>query len=244
VVKIIDANWKIAQEAFCEAYHVNGTHPQILTYLGDTNSQVDVWDTFSRVLTPGGTASPLLDSAPTKDDMLRAMLDVRVDQQLPDGLPAGRSARTIGAEAGRVRWRSVVGDAADNLSDAELMDSLDYTLFPNFHPWGAFNRIVYRFRPNGDDHRSAIMEVLLLAPFKGERPPPAPVHRLAVDEPWTNAPELGLLSKVFDQDTFNMSKVQLGLETTWKPGVTLSNYQEGKVRWLHQLLATWVEGAP
>jgi hypothetical protein len=41
-----------------------------------------------------------------------------------------------------------------------------------------------------------------------------------------------------------MSKVQLGLETTWKPGVTLSNYQEGKVRWLHQLLATWVEGAP
>ena len=33
VSRIINANWKIAQEAFCEAYHVNATHPQILTYL-------------------------------------------------------------------------------------------------------------------------------------------------------------------------------------------------------------------
>ena len=85
-----------------------------------------------------------------------------------------------------------------------MVDNLDYTLFPNFHPWGAFNRIVYRFRPNGDDHRSSIMEVFFLAPFKGERPPPSPVHLLGPDEPWTDAPELGVLGKVFEQDTFNM----------------------------------------
>ena len=40
-----------------------------------------------------------------------------------------------------------------------------------------------------------------------------------------------------------MGKVQLGLETTFKPGVTLANYQEGKVRWLHDKLTEWVEGA-
>jgi len=104
------------------------------------------------------------------------------------------------------------------MSDSEMMDSLDYTLFPNMHPWGAFNRIVYRFRPNGDDHRSAIMEVIFLSPFQGERPPPAPMHELGEDEPWTNAPELGVLAKVFEQDTFNMCNIQLGLETTFKPG--------------------------
>ena len=98
----------------------------------------------------------------------------------------------------------------DEWSDAEMVDNLDYTLFPNFHPWGAFNRIVYRFRPNGDDHRSSIMEVLFLAPFKGERPPPAPIHHLGVDDPWTDAAELGVLGKVFEQDTFNMPRVQLG----------------------------------
>jgi nitrite reductase/ring-hydroxylating ferredoxin subunit len=241
VAKVIEANWKITQEAFCEAYHVGGTHPQILPYLGDTNSQVDVWDTFARVITPGGTPSPLLDWKPTEEDMLRSMLDVRVDQALPLPLSEGQTARAVGAAAAREQWRPIVGDRVDRMSDAEMMDSLDYTLFPNFHPWGAFNRIVYRFRPNRDDHRSALMEVLFLSPFAGQRPPPAPVHHLGVHEPWTNAPELGMLAKVFDQDTFNMSKVQRGLETTFKPGITLGNYQESKIRWLHQMLGAWVE---
>ena len=242
VSKVIRANWKITQEAFCEAYHVGGTHPQILPYLGDTNSQVDIWDTFSRVITPGGTPSPLLPWEPTEEDMLRSMLDVRVDQETPLPLEAGQTARAVAAAAARERWRKMVGDRVDRMSDSEMMDSLDYTLFPNFHPWGAFNRIVYRFRPNGDDHRSSIMEVLFLSPFEGERPPPAPVHVLGPDDPWVDAPELGMLAKVFEQDTFNMGNIQLGLETTFKPGITLGNYQESKVRWLHQLLGDWVEG--
>jgi nitrite reductase/ring-hydroxylating ferredoxin subunit len=242
VSKVIEANWKITQEAFCEAYHVNATHPQIMPYIGDTNSQVDVWDTFSRVITPGGTPSPLLDWEPTEDDMIRSMLDVRVDQQSPIALADGQTARAAGAAAARERWRSIAGDRVDDMSDAEMMDSLDYTVFPNFHPWGAFNRIVYRFRPNGDDHRSSIMECLFLSPFTGERPPPAPVHHLGVNDPWTEAPELGMLAKVFEQDTFNMSKVQRGLESTFKPGVTLSRYQESKVRWLHDMLGQYVEG--
>ena len=45
-----------------------------------------------------------------------------------------------------------------------------------------------------------------------------------------------MLGKVFEQDTFNMGRVQLGLESTRKPGITLANYQESKVRWLHQHL--------
>jgi phenylpropionate dioxygenase-like ring-hydroxylating dioxygenase large terminal subunit len=240
VAKVIRANWKITQEAFCEAYHVNATHPQIMPYLGDTNSQVDVWQRIARVITPGGTPSPLLGWEPTPDEMMRAMLDVRHDQESPVRLGADQSMRAVAAGMARERWRPVVGGVVDTMSDAEMMDSLDYTLFPNFHPWGAFNRIVYRFRPNGDDHRSAIMEVLFLSPFSGERPPPATVRHLGPDESWTSAPELGMLAKVFDQDVFNMAKVQLGLETTFKPGITLANYQESKVRWLHQLLEEFV----
>lgn len=33
-----------------------------------------------------------------------------------------------------------------------------------------------------------------------------------------------------------MERVQIGLETTVKPGVTLANYQESKVRWFHNML--------
>ena len=37
-----------------------------------------------------------------------------------------------------------------------------------------------------------------------------------------------------------MEKVQRGLETTRKPGITLGNYQESKIRWLHAKLDAWV----
>ena len=242
VCKTIRANWKIAQEAFCESYHVAGTHPQALPYLGDVNSQIDLWENFARVITPGGTVSPLLGWEPTEEQILRYMLDIRIDEESFVSLAPGQTARSASAQAARERWRPVVGDRVDDWSDAEFIDNIDYTLFPNFHPWGAYNRIVYRFRPNGDDHRSALMDVFLLSPFSGERPAPAKTTHLDADDSWTMAPELGMLAKVFDQDGFNMPMVQKGLEQTRKPGVTLANYQESKVRWLHEHLTDWVEG--
>ncbi len=241
VAKLNRCNWKVAQEAFCEAFHVNATHPEVSAYLGDTNSQIDVWDTFSRVITPSLTPSPLLDWEPSEEDMARAMLDLRLDEDMPLEIPEGTTARELMAAATRERWRPVVGDGVDGWADAEFLDSIDYTLFPNFHPWGAYNRIVYRFRPNGDDHRTSIMEVIWLAPFpEGERPPDAPVRWLDFADEWSTVEEFGILAKVFDQDFFNMEQVQRGLEATRKQGVTLANYQESKVRWLHQLLGEWV----
>ncbi len=242
VVKVIRANWKIAQEAFCESYHVAGTHPQASPYLGDVNSQIDIWDNFARVITPGGTASPLLNWEPTEPEILRYMLDIRLDEESFVDLSDGKSARAASAAAARERWRPIVGESVDSWSDAEFIDNIDYTVFPNFHPWGAYNRIVYRFRPNGDDHASALMEVMMLAPFAGERPMPAKTTHLGADDPWTDAAELGLLAKVFEQDSFNMPKVHKGLVQTAKPGVTLANYNESKVRWLHDKLGEWVEG--
>lgn len=238
VAKIMPANWKIVQEAFCEAYHVSGTHPQVLKSLGCVNSQVDVWENCARVITPSLTPSPLLDYEVTHEDIVRAMLDIPEGQPAP-ALPDGTSPRAWSAAMARESLRADAGDLVEVYCDAEMVDNFDYTLFPNFHPWGAFNRITYRFRPNGNDHRSAIMECMMLAPFQGERPPPAPIRWLQADEPWSAA--LGFLGRVFDQDAFNMPKVQLGLEATYKAGVTLANYQESKVRWLHHKLTEWVE---
>ena len=68
-------------------------------------------------------------------------------------------------EAGRERWREVLGDEADDISDAELVDHWNYAVFPNLHPWGGYNRIVYRFRPNGDRHDESIFEVMFLTPY-------------------------------------------------------------------------------
>ena len=234
--KVMPCNWKIAQEAFCEAFHVNATHPQIMRSIGDVNSQVDVWENCSRVITAGETHSPLLTDV-SNPDLIRAMMDLDHDAEVPE-IPEGVSLRTFLADRSRENLKAIAGDRAETYCDAELMDSLDYTLFPNFHPWGAFNGIVYRFRPNGNDHRSSIMECMMLAPFEGERPPAAKVHWLEEDETWSSV--LGFLGKVFDQDSFNMPKVQQGLEATYMDGIVLSGYQESKVRWLHHKLTEWV----
>jgi Ring hydroxylating alpha subunit (catalytic domain) len=157
-------------------------------------------------------------------------------------VPDGSTARKTLAQAARRSLGSVMDPAyVDSLADAELVDSYYMTVFPNMHPWGGFNQITYRFRPNGDDHRSCIMEVFLLSPFQGRRPPPATERRLGPDEPWRGAvDELGSLARVFDQDEFNLEAVQKGLRTTRKRGVSFSVYQESKIRHFHHLLDRWL----
>ena len=113
-------------------------------------------------------------------------------------------------------------------------------MFPNFHPWGAYQRIVYRFRPNGDDHDTSIMDVYLLAPFTGERPPAAKVQWLTPEQTWIDATVLGSSARVFDQDAYNMPKVHRGLKTTTQKYLPLAGYQELKIRHMHHLLAKWV----
>lgn len=41
VGKILRCNWKLAQEAFMESFHVVATHPQLLAGMGDTITQYD-----------------------------------------------------------------------------------------------------------------------------------------------------------------------------------------------------------
>ncbi len=244
VTKVVNANWKLVQEAFMESYHVVTTHPQLLPGFGDANSQYDVFGNVSRTISPRGVASPLIGWAPTEQQQLDSALDVRLDDPPVLVVPDGGSARQVLAEAARTALRPALGDGAEELCDAELVDSYFINVFPNVHPWGAYNQIFYRFRPNGDDHRSALMEVMLLAPFRGDRPPPATEIRLGPEEHWRDAVEaLGSLARVFDQDEFNLEAVQRGLLSTARTSVTLSAYQESRIRHFHHLYEQWVPGA-
>jgi phenylpropionate dioxygenase-like ring-hydroxylating dioxygenase large terminal subunit len=240
VAKKIRANWKVAQEAFDEGLHLGATHPQSAPYVGDANAAVDVYGNWARQISPSGTPIEDLPIDATEADILKRMLDVREQEELPIPFSQRSTARDAMAAAGRERWRQVLGDEADNISDAELVDHWNYAVFPNFHPWGGYNRIVYRFRPNGDRHDEAIFEVMFLTPYRGEKPPTAQVTHLDFGEPWTNAPELQTLALVMEQDTFNMESVQRGLQTIRREYVTTSKFQEGMVTWRHDLLTKWI----
>ena len=242
VAKRLRCNWKVAQEAFDEGLHLAATHPQAAPYVGDSNNAVDVYGNYARQISPSGTPVEEIPVEPQEREILARMLDVREGEDLPVAFSARTTARDAMAAAARERWRQVLGDDADEIGDAELVDHWNYAVFPNLHPWGAYNRIVYRFRPDGDRHDRCIFEVMFLTPFRGERPPPAQVTWIDVDEPWSKATELQTLALVMEQDSYNMAAVQRGLQTTRRPYVVTSGFQEGVISWRHDLLTAWVEG--
>ncbi|WP_197914066.1 aromatic ring-hydroxylating oxygenase subunit alpha [Mycolicibacterium chitae] len=94
VAKVIDCNWKVGMEAFLESYHVIATHPQLLEYLGDSNTQYDVYSRadglpgFNRMITPQATSSPHLEPLEPQD-----VLDAMFRDFYPDGWAPSRSPR-------------------------------------------------------------------------------------------------------------------------------------------------------
>jgi len=160
----------------------------------------------------------------------------------PGPIPEGANQRQVMASPSREALRPVLGDHVDQISDAELLDSIYLSVFPNFHPWGSFNRIVYRFRPNGSNPNECIHECMYFAavPVGEPRPAAAPIHWLGPDDDWVDAPELGLLAKVFNQDVHNLPSVQAGLKTMQQKHVIFADYGETKPRHFHELLEEWI----
>jgi nitrite reductase/ring-hydroxylating ferredoxin subunit len=242
VGKILRCNWKLAQEAFMESFHVVATHPQLLAGMGDTITQYDAFGNFARGITPNGvTSTHVRNWVPTEQDMIDALVDRSLDVPPPIVVPEGTTSRRALADHRRHGLADVLGEErSEALSDAEMCDSLVYMVFPNFHPWGAYNRLVYRFRPYGNHHDMCIMECMVLSPFKGERPPAAQLRMLGVDDDWTDAYELGLLTRVFNQDVYNLPRVQQGLESGSLDHVVFARYQETKIRMMHAELERWI----
>ncbi len=141
------------------------------------------------------------------------------------------------ADFNRDYLRGLIGDEVEAFSDAELNEQSFNNLFPNFSPWGGWGRIVYRFRPHGDNPDECLMQAMLLAPWpEGKpKPPPRAQRFLGADDDWTLAPELGNLAKIFQQDCNNIPQVHKGLKTKQPPYVWNSGYQESIIRNFHML---------
>jgi hypothetical protein len=253
VVKVFAANWKTAQEAFMEGYHNIATHPQFSIYparSGEGCEQFDAFENYARGLGQGSYEVSIAYS-PTA----RERLDTVTPIGHPDTFARIREQGPISdineqfekhCAIRREVLREYLGDQVDLLSDFEVNGGGFFNLFPNFHPWWAFDEIVYRFRPYQDQHEMCIMETYLLRPFKGERPKPAPIHWLGVDESYMDAPELSIVAQIFHQDEFNIPRVQQGMHglKAIGKGLTLGTYQATKIRHFHKLWDKWIYGKP
>ncbi len=241
VEKTVPANWKLALEAFLEAYHVMATHPQGLAQAGDANCQYDVFgDNVSRFVHTVGFPSPHLSGERSQAQILKDLggddLGLKLDER--------ESARAVFADF----LRSVFGEqmAVDlsNFSISEMIDSIEYYCFPNLviFPGVAF-RMVYRFRPDGDDVDSSIFDLyfLDLTP-EGQEAPPAPEPvKIDAKTSFTEVPNIDpTLAHIYDQDTDNLDRMTKGVKASRKVGQTLGNYQEVRIRRMRQTLASYL----
>ncbi len=241
VTKVIPANWKLNIEAFMEAYHVIETHPQVAVSNADANSQYDVYgEHANRFISPLGVLSPHLKGRHTEQDVLDQF--TVGDSSFLGGanreLKEGETARQRMADMMRTMFEQASGADLSKVSDSEMLDCFSYTLFPNTFVFpGISLPMVYRFRPVAGDHRKSLYEVFFLRPVPqtGERPEPAsPVH-LEEHQSFTEAEGMDPgFGAILDQDTENLLLEQEGIEASAKPGLTLGNYQEIRVRHFEQ----------
>src|SRR3546814_19345393 len=85
------------------------------------------------------------------------------------------------------------------------------------------------------------MEVYYLQTFaEGERPPPSPTNHLTIDQWFVEAPELGNLARVFDQDVLNFPAMQRGLDSSARGKISLTSGQDLKIRHFYEMHAAWL----
>lgn len=246
IAKILPCNWKLAMEAFIESFHIPVAHPQTTGYVAWDTSQYDIFPGVrhvNRMITleavPSTEAGPL----PQAETIRQMQRDISFHAGPAEIGPSETIREVFAARTRRKLSRSTGRDMRDT-SDAEMLDVIQYMLFPNLVPWGGQGApICYRFRPYENDPERSVMEIMLLfaKADDGSHPPPPPITWLGIDDSWESVEGLGSAGMVADQDTENLRRIQKGLKATRKPGITLAQYQESRIRHLHQTLDMYME---
>lgn len=247
IEKELACNWKVALEGFMEAYHTPLVHPEMTHVVGDWNMQHDIFgDHTSRDLCPLGVSSPTSKLGLTEQDLLdRSGLGDPSTRKKAE-VTAGKTARISMAEQVRQQFSERYGIDLSKLSDAECIDSLKYNIFPNTILYGGPGLPqIQQFLPLGNDPDRCLFVSWGFRPVAPDAPRPAPVEpfRVKEEESFTSAPGINEFSgRVLDQDTSIMRWQQEGMRASAKGAQTLSNYQESRIRRIHETLMKYVRG--
>jgi len=246
VRKPVNCNWKAVSDAFVETLHVFATHPELALFAPATSAQYDCYPDephFTRFHAVVGRPADELDRTASEQDVLDGFTSSYLTEAF--GTEAGRlrpgeTAREGLARLSRATYRDRLGLDVSAMPEAELLDAVQYTVFPNMHVWPSLaNPLVYRFFP-GPTPDICIWETSLFYPFQGERPPSGPTYDLTLDQSMADVPELGLFGPLLQQDAENLRYMQDGLKSSATGVMRLSRYHESGIRHLHNTLGSYV----
>ncbi len=236
----LPVNWKLAQEAFVEQYHVVETHPELVipgrlpprdgaTF--DPRRFVDAEIHYLHVMSDG------------MDGMVHAN-DVRIAESLRDiDLPADPvpaiAAWQRALNDAIVSWYRAEGCAIPDLNELEtkgINEPMGYC-FPHFFLLPMYSSASsYRFRPLGPEE--TLMEIWSLARFpEGRDPEPLPPPEVwESDDPrWPPIPA---------QDFSNLPRQQQGLHERGFEYMRLSERAEGHISNFERTVDGFLAGRP
>ena len=254
----IPSNWKVAQEAFYEAYHVSATHPQLekvgreIVYGdrvdGDLMYRNLVYDAMPRGHGRffGGDKTPVAGHVQeSTGDPLEAMaarmnltaqgLGAMILKEDIDLLLTLRGTQlppgaNLGAEYVRLQYEHAA--MVKRSPEILAMWSGVIVIFPNvlILPQ-AGNAAIYRALPDGDDPNRCTFEIFSVKTYpEGVRPPRAEVQlATALDDP----DQIGLIPR---QDLSNIPRIQEGLRSKGMHQTWLASRQEKLILNMHQEL--------
>jgi phenylpropionate dioxygenase-like ring-hydroxylating dioxygenase large terminal subunit len=236
----LPVNWKLAEEAFLEQYHVIETHPELVITGRDPSRSGGATD-------PRAVIDAELHYLHIMSEGMGGMVhanDVRVAEGIRDiELPADPEValstwlQRLNDEV--VRWHRANGSDIPDLNDLEargLNQPMGYC-FPHYFILPMYSSATsYRFRPLGPEE--TLMEIWSLTRYpEGEdRPKPVPPEVWECDdERWPPIPT---------QDFSNLPKQQKGLHAKGFEYMRLSERLEGGLSNFERTLDGFLSGLP
>jgi phenylpropionate dioxygenase-like ring-hydroxylating dioxygenase large terminal subunit len=252
---IVNANWKIAQEAFHEGYHVMATHPQLTFAMGEAypvgTSEYTAFENghgrFQGRNDP--SAGGVSQGRSAEDFIARSRLlwegqdamtlerDIRVFEGMRNKVPPGEDFPTAAVKALRDYYAGA-GIPLTTTSEAARLWAGEVFLFPNYFMLPMYaNSLAYRFRPYNDDPEWCRFEVWSLTMYPEGHEPGRPTKQgpFATDdtENW------GLIPR---QDLSNMQRQQKGLHSRSYQAHRLATDWEKIIRNMHEELDRYLGG--
>jgi hypothetical protein len=218
-------------DAFNETYHVQGIHPELLSWLDDWNVQIDCLGRHNRYLVPFTTPSPRYGDQTHLSDVMKAMAELNgLDPARFEGNP--RALRLAIQQAKRARQDDSIYPYRD-LSDDQLSDDYHYMIFPNvtMNIYGE-TMLLFVSRPHPTDPNRMYYDLMNFAHLEPGTPHMLPEHQ-------TYAHGQISLGLVLDQDAHNLPRVQEGMNSAAFDGLIVGT-QELRIRHFHHVLMSYV----